>query len=335
MFAFAARKMLTPDSSRAFDRLRVDLICACFNGARYVEDLIRSVLAQDYPHVRLFVQDGGSTDGTLDILRKHPISWASAPDSGISQALNRAIQATEGDIVGITCADDLVTPGAVRAAVEAFEQTPHVVMVYGDCAQLDEDGRRFKRWSSQPFDLDWLFWDCYVPGQTVYLRREVLEALGGLDESLALVQDFDLWVRIAARYGSERIQYLPRVQGAYRVRPTSAGLVDPLRSIDCARRVVAKFFASPGVARLRFGPEKARAGILLQIVVSYLMARERQLAWDTYRQAVSCCPSLIFTTKGVLTVPQLVAGDGLRRAFRRFEQMLAPMTLFGQGRASS
>lgn len=308
--------------------LRVSLVCPSFNASTYVENMIGSVLAQDYPFVELFVQDGGSTDGTIDILRRHPVRWASAPDNGISQALNRAIQATDGDIIGITCTDDLVAPGAISAAVDVFERKSGVVMVYGDCAQIDLDGRPFKFWESMPFNLDWLFWDCFIPAQTVYLRRDVIDTIGGFDESLALVQDFDLWLRIGAHYGSDRVEYIPRVQGSYRVVVNSAGLGRPLESVACILKVMSKFLDDPAWARhLRRGKQAAQSGILLQLVASYLMAHEKALAWKTFTQAVRMYPRALLTSKGVLTVPQLLAGDGLRRLYRRIEQVANPRRL--------
>jgi len=300
---------------------QVDIICACRNSPRYLPEMIESVLNQDYPRVELFVQDGASTDGTIDILRRYPIRWASVADNGISQALNRAIEATQGEVIGITNTDDLLQPGAVSAAAEIFKTNPQVVMVYGDCYQIDLEGRPFKVWKSMPFDLDWLFWECYIPGQTVYIRREAIRGTGGFDETLKLVQDLDLWLRLGSQYPAASIEYIPRIQGSYRVVPNSAGLGNPRDSASCILRVMSKFLDdSAKVACLKKGKSRAFAGISLQLVVSYLMAGERWLACKTYLQAVRSYPPLLLMNKGMLTLPQLIAGDGLRRAYRRIEQ---------------
>src|SRR5438874_5098463 len=153
---------------------QVDIVSASFNSAQHLPRMIESVLQQDYPKVSLFVQDGGSTDETLKILRRYDIQWASESDSGISQALNRAIRATHGDIIGFTSSDDLLTLGAVSTSVEVFRKNPDAVMVYGDCNLLDTKGQVFRLWKSKGFDLDLLFWDNFIPFQTVFIRRKTI-----------------------------------------------------------------------------------------------------------------------------------------------------------------
>jgi len=271
--------------------------------------------------MELFVQDGGSTDGSQEILRRFPIRWASEPDTGISQALMRAVKASDGEIIGITCTDDMMQPGAVSAAVAVFTTSPEVIMVYGDCYEVDLRGRPFKLWKSMPFDLDWLCWECYIPGQTVYLRRTAFLEVGGFDENLRLTQDLDLWLRLGAHYPSASFRYVPKVMGCYRVVQTSAGLGNPRESIKCLSRVIQKFLDNPtNVAQLRKGRHRALAGMLLVLVVCYLQAGERRLAWKTYLRAVKSYPPLLVTKKGIMTLPQLLAGDWLRRLYRQIEQ---------------
>ena len=301
---------------------QVNIIAACFNSAQYLPDMIESVLSQDYQRVELFIQDGGSTDGSIDILRRYPIQWASEADNGISQALNRAINATQGEIIGITGTDDLLQPGAITEAVEIFKRKPKTVMVYGDCYIMDFKGKVFELWESRPFDLDWLFWEDYIPIQTAYVRRQAICELGGFDESLKLVQDWDMWFRLGARFPAECFEYIPRVQGCYRRYYNSAGMGNLQESAKCIVKVMAKFFGDPAnVALLRKGKKRAMAGGLLNLSANYLFAGQRLFAWKSYIQAVQIYPRLLFMRKGILALPLLIAGAKLWRLHKRVEEV--------------
>jgi len=276
--------------------------------------MIDSVVQQDYAQLSLFVQDGGSTDGTVEILRQAGCRWATAPDTGISQALNRAIAATSGDIVGFTSTDDRLQPGAVTAAVEVLVQHPEIVMVYGDCYRIDRTGRVIKRWRSRPFDLDWLCWEDYIPYQTVYVRREALKDVGGFDESLRLVQDLDLWLRLGSRYPAESLAYLPRVQASYRLDSTSAGLNDPAEAIRCHQQVSSKFLNNAdSVRKLKGGRRRASIGNELMCIGYLVFSGQRRRALASYLRAVIHYPRLLLTRKGATLLPKIVGGRAAHR----------------------
>jgi glycosyltransferase involved in cell wall biosynthesis len=301
----------------------VDIVTASFNSARHISGMIGSVLQQDYPRLSLFVQDGGSSDGTLEILKQAGCRFATAPDTGISQALNRAIAATSGDIVGFTSTDDLLQPGAVAAAVQVFTECPHVVMVYGDCYRIDQTGRIIKLWRSQPFDLDWLCWNDYIPYQTVYIRREVLADVGGFDESLRLVQDLDLWLRIGGRYPAESLAYLPRVQGSFRLDSASAGLNDPAEALRCHRQVSTRFLNNADhVQRLRGGRDRASVGNDLMSIGYLVLSGQRWRAVETYVRAVCQCPRFLLTLRGATLLPRILAGPVLQQLVHWVQRMI-------------
>src|SRR5713101_2181320 len=113
---------------------KISVVIPCFNARSTVEETLRSVLSQDAKAYEVIVQDGGSNDGTLEILHRYggDISYVSEPDAGQSDALNRAIQRANGDIIGWLNADDIYTPGAFRLVADAFIQYPSADLVYGD-----------------------------------------------------------------------------------------------------------------------------------------------------------------------------------------------------------
>ena len=132
----------------------ISAVTPCLNDAVHLPEMIESFLAQDYPNKELFVQDGGSTDGTDEILRRYPIRWSRAHDSGPHDALNKAILASRGDVLVVMPANDRFVPGAFSRAAAVLEGRPDIAMVYGDCEILDEKGARARRERPGPLEID-------------------------------------------------------------------------------------------------------------------------------------------------------------------------------------
>jgi glycosyltransferase involved in cell wall biosynthesis len=299
----------------------VSIVAACRNSAEYLPEMIQSVLGQDYPRLELFIQDGGSRDGTLEILQRYPVRWASEPDHGISQALNRAIEAARGEIIGFTCSDDKLQPGAVNAAVEAFQTHPGTVMVYGNCYMTTKDGRPYRLWRSRSFDLDHLFWECYIPFQTAYVRRQALLEVGGFDETMRVAQDYDLWMRLGGRYPAESLRYVPTALGSYHVRFSSEGWTNLREAANCHQRAIAGFFADPlAVARLKSGRKRALAGGLLMMAGLCALANDRRTAWQHYLRALRQYPALVFTKFGVGAFLYTIMGPRVWRLHKGLQQ---------------
>jgi glycosyltransferase involved in cell wall biosynthesis len=170
--------------------------------APFLEQAIRSVLAQDYPHLEYLVMDGGSTDGTLDILRRHQgrLRWESRPDRGQADAINRGFLQSRGSIFAFLCADDAYLPGAVRTAVRRLLANPGCAGIYGEGHLIDEQGAILGRYPTREFDPELLRTECFICQPAAFLRREVFAEVGMLDPELHFALDFDLWIRISQRY---------------------------------------------------------------------------------------------------------------------------------------
>jgi glycosyltransferase involved in cell wall biosynthesis len=182
----------------------VSIVTPSLNQAGFIGDTIASVLGQEYPRIEYLVADGGSRDGTVDLLRGcgSRVRWLSEPDAGQSAAVNRAWSMTGGPIVGWINADDTFEPGAVGRAVAFLQAHPEIDVVYGRCDYVDRAGRTIAPFPTGPFDYLRLVRSAVnvVPQPATFLRRRVLETTGLLDESLHYVMDLDLWLRAGLRH---------------------------------------------------------------------------------------------------------------------------------------
>lgn len=180
----------------------VSIITPSLNQGKYIEETILSVLAQDYENVEYIVIDGGSTDGTLDILRKYDgrLTWRSEPDNGQSHAVNKGLRLARGSIIGWLNSDDTYTENAVGEAVSFLKANPRHAMVYGEADIVNERGKRIGAYETEPFDLERLSKHCPICQPSAFIRAEVLAEAGGLDERLHYCMDMDLWIRIGRKY---------------------------------------------------------------------------------------------------------------------------------------
>lgn len=208
------------------DQPLVSIITPSYNQAQFIEQTILSVKDQDYPNIEHIVIDGGSTDGTLDILKKYldSIKWVSEPDEGQSQAINKGFTKAQGEIIGWINSDDFYLPGAVNVAVNALAESPDIDAIYGYCAKVDENNKTTEVLKSPEFDRRVIFSNpCIINQQTVFFRRSLLNKVGLLDESLHYAMDFDLWIRMA-KVGEFKL--VPEVLAAYRLTSDCKSVAD-------------------------------------------------------------------------------------------------------------
>lgn len=201
----------------------VSIVMPSLNQARFLPQALDSVLQQDHADLELIVADGGSSDGTLDILRERSaadprLRWFSEQDNGPAQALNRAMAKARGTLLGWLNADDLYAPGAVRRAVEALQRHPQWALVYGHGNHIDEAGRQIAPYPTLPPDgpIERFKAGCFICQPTMFFRQTVPLLLGPLDETLKASFDFDWWVRAFAAFPS-RIGFIDAMQALSRL----------------------------------------------------------------------------------------------------------------------
>lgn len=198
---------------------RISVVTPSFRQAAFIERTLQSVLDQNYPNLEYVVQDGGSEDGTKEILERYAdrlTCWESRPDKGQSQAINLGFARTSGDIMAWLNSDDLLLPGTLAYVARYFQRHPEVDVVYGHRILIDEHDRQIGRWMMPPHDDQVLSWADYIPQETLFWRRSIWEKAGGcIDESFRFAMDWDLLLRF--RQAGARFARLPRFLGAFRI----------------------------------------------------------------------------------------------------------------------
>jgi len=211
----------------------VSIVTPCLNAAQFIEQTIASILAQDYPQIEHIVMDGGSTDGTIDILKRYEshqrfipgsqkerFMWISEKDGGASDAINRGFAQSRGEIFAYLHADDLYFPGAVSAAVRAFQANPNAAVVYGDADWIDEQGQTIAPYPTRDFDGALFARECFICQPASFIRRDAFENAGGLDPDLHFPFDFELWMRLARIHTMHRVPEKLAVSRMHRTNKT-------------------------------------------------------------------------------------------------------------------
>jgi glycosyltransferase involved in cell wall biosynthesis len=180
----------------------VSIVTPSFNQAQFLEETIESVLNQDFPNLEYIVIDGGSQDGSVEIIRKYEDRlswWVSEPDKGQTDAINKGFHRAHGDIFAWLNSDDTLLPGAVSEAVSCLEQNPAVGLVYGDTNFIDQHGKIIGKFPARQTDYRRLRQGyVHIPQQAAFFRGDIWRQVGPLDPSFFFAMDYDLWVRIAA-----------------------------------------------------------------------------------------------------------------------------------------
>jgi glycosyltransferase involved in cell wall biosynthesis len=200
---------------------KISIVTPSYQQGHFLEWTMRSVLEQGYPNLEYVVMDGGSKDGTREILARYKdllTHCESVPDNGQADAVVRGFEHTTGEIMAYLNSDDLLAPGALDFAARYLNEHPEVDAIYSHRVFIDEENIVTRYWILPPHH-SWMMerWD-YIPQETCFWRRRIYEKVGGIDRSFHFALDYDLFVRFMKHGRMERVN---RFLGAFREHPTS------------------------------------------------------------------------------------------------------------------
>jgi glycosyltransferase involved in cell wall biosynthesis len=229
-------------SARAV-RPRISVLMPSLNQSRFIEQAILSVLDQCYPDTELIVIDGGSTDGTVEILRRYAgriVKWVSEPDDGMSAALNKGFRLANGDLIGWQNTDDYYGPGSFLSCARAAAAAPGDDLFHGRTWLVDEEGRQIKEIPSGEFSLldraeNFPLVD--LPNQALFIRRSAFGEMLFADESYRCGMDGELVSRLLL--SGSKTRFVPGITGFYRVHAGAKTFQEGSRSSVEACRLCA------------------------------------------------------------------------------------------------
>ncbi len=228
---------------QAVDWPVVSVVVPCLNRVKYIGMTLESILAQDYPRLECIVMDGGSTDGTVELVEREyggRVQLVSQPDDGHADAINKGWARSTGEVLAWLNADDVWLPGAVATAVGTLLEHPDVDVVYGDCGSIDEDGELIGTAYLHEWDLRYAIEHCdhCIPQPAAFMRRRILERVGWLDASFIQKKDHELWLRIG-RHGT--IRHIPEMLAGAMAVPGYMGYRGDVTAETCVN-ITKKFF---------------------------------------------------------------------------------------------
>ena len=301
----------------------VSIVTPSYNKGSFIEETILSVKNQTYHHVEHIVVDGGSTDETLDILRKYADSliWISEPDEGQSDAINKGWRMSKGEILAYLNADDTYMPEAVQTAVEFLNNNPDVGMVYGDADFTDEHGEVTGHYKTCEFDLKRMLCSHnHVPQPTVFFRREVLDKVDYIDNDLHLAMDLDYWIRISLKFG---IKHLPQTLATMRFYPEAKIPSQYYKAVYEHLRILDKFYSDPVLSEeIKAFKRRAYGAVHLRASIDYLRAHYKVKALKHLMKALLLHPQCLKDLGTLVHVSRLLLGVRATNSIIGYRQKL-------------
>lgn len=205
----------------------VSVIVPSYNQGSFIEETIRSILLQNYPNLELIIMDGGSSDQSLEIIKKYEnfIShWQSESDGGQSDAIRNGFSIAHGSIIAWLNSDDYYQPGAVLTAVYQMKLS-HASMVYGDYNLVNSEGAPIQEFKAPEYSLKRLVHNDIIPQPSSFFYMEAYSRVGGLDDTLHYVMDYDLWLKMA--FDHAPIVHIPFTLSNFRRHAGSKTVYNP------------------------------------------------------------------------------------------------------------
>jgi glycosyltransferase involved in cell wall biosynthesis len=273
----------------------VSIITPSYNQAAFLEKTMRSVLEQDYPNIEYLVADGGSNDGSVEIIKRYADRlawWASEKDHGQGEAINKGFARAKGKYIAWVNSDDYYQPGAIRAAVAELEAHPEIGMIFGDVQVVSANGRVLNELHYGNWGLKELMTFHIIGQPAVFMRRSVLEKAGYLDMNYHFMLDHQLWLRMGLESG---MRYVPQLWAGAHYHEDCKNLAQAAEFGKEAYRIVEWMEKDPRFESLfclnapyiKAGAERINGFYLLD-------AKEYQASFRAYWHGFLLSPEIIF-----------------------------------------
>jgi len=225
---------------------KISIITPSMNQGTFIERTIRSILDQKYPNLEYLVIDGGSTDGTIDILKRYGerLKWVSEKDEGQADAINKGVLMATGDVIAYLNSDDVYEPGALLRVAEYFASHPEAMWLTGKCRIIDEHDREirgmitaYKNFLLRHYSYGMLLVTNPISQPATFWRRELVREFGLFDKNEHLVMDYEYWLRIGRRYGPGILDgYLARFRVHGRAKTVSTNFSNFKQELAVAKK---------------------------------------------------------------------------------------------------
>lgn len=230
---------------------RISIVTPSYNQGQFIEETIRSVLLQGYPNLEYLIVDGGSTDGTVDIIRKYEpwlSYWVSERDRGQSHAINNGFQLASGEILAWLNSDDFYTTKALEVVTKTFSQYRKALVLCGICEKVDESGRKIGYKKPVLLAAEHFIRGGRVPGQpAVFFRKKIYDQIGGLDENLHYLLDWEYWLRMGLSFVPEATVVVNQNLAKARIWPQAKTPTAGTRAIQERENILKQLFHEPKI----------------------------------------------------------------------------------------
>ena len=306
---------------------KVSIVTPSYNQGKFIEETIRSVLLQGYPNLEYIIIDGGSTDNSVEVIKKYSswlTYWVSEPDRGQSHAINKGWKMATGEIFAYLNSDDTYLPGAIMVAESFLTEHPDISMIYGNCNVVSEEGEIMWPYPVEEFDIKKMLFTNFIPQQTVFFRDHVLDEIGYLDESLHMVMDRDMWIRIGLKL---KLKYIAVLLANMRMYASNKSTAQIASFLPERLRVISKVVASPDVPKdVKVLKRKAYSQNYIIMGTHYYRAGELKEAKCHLLKSVLIYPPRLFETKLILTLVKALMGKNLISLCKRLKKRLYPIS---------
>ncbi len=303
---------------------RITLVSPSYNQAQFLQATLDSVVAQNYPNLEWIVMDGGSADGSVEILRryeKHFSFWTSERDAGQADALQRGFARATGEILSWLNSDDVLRPNALRTVGEYFAAHPECDFLTGDGVFINAEGTRELFYvRGAPYSFAELLQYCnekFLPQPSVFFSRASFERVGGLDVTLHYALDLDLWLRLRAEF---KLVYVPHCFSQMRVHAHAKTQDAHQPGLREVARVTRRYWNRVGRAErvgLWFSLRRMQAREYCKQGLARVLEQDHRAGWRALSDALQRDPFILTTPAAQRLMGRLVLPRALRQRFLR------------------